>query len=258
ARLDVWAPAISTQYKGFQVEQFGSTEEIPVPDDLDYDLWLGPAPVSPYTSDRCSCFGAWHVYDNALGFIAGWGAHPLDIAQWGNDTDETAPIFYEGTGRLPEKGLFDTIESWDLHCEYANGVKMHFMDHRIAKPIVSGYRAYKEHGTTFFGSEGWISVDRGGLHASNPALLDIKLKDDDVHLYESAHQIGNFVDCIKSRKKTINPVESAVQSDMISHLGNACIRTGRPIKWDPAKEEIIGDTEAARMLDRPLRSPWQI
>ena len=257
-RMDVWAPDISTQYKGFNVERYGSEVEVPVPEDLDYDMWLGPAPKAPYTVDRCTQYGAWHIYDYALGFIAGWGAHPLDIAQWGNNTDHTAPVKYEGTGALPEKGLYDTVESWDLQCEYANGVKMHFMDHRAAEPIISGYREYKEHGTTFFGSEGWVSVDRGGLYSSNPKLPKQRIKSSEVNLYESKDQFGNFIDCVQSRDATINPVESAVQSDLISHLGNACIRSGRTIQWDAEKETIVNDAEAMNMLDRPLRSPWQL
>ena len=91
-----------------------------------------------------------------MGFIAGWGAHPLDIAQWGLDTDDTGPVRYEGTGKIPPKGsLWDTIESWDVQCEYANGVKMHFMGRRVAEPIVKAYHpAWCDHGTTFFGNQG--------------------------------------------------------------------------------------------------------
>ena len=258
-RIDAWCPAIPADYKGVDIEGYPSDTEMPVPDDLDYDLWLGPAPKAPYTDVRCTNFGAWHIYDYALGFIAGWGAHPLDIAQWGNNSDDTAPIHYEGTGTLPENSLFNTVGTWDIHCTYANGVKMHFMDEHTAAPVISGYRPPENHGTTFFGSEGWVSVNRGGgIFASDPKLLEITLKDDDVHLYESANQFGNFVDCVKSRKETINPIESAVQGDLISHLSNACVRTGRSIQWDPAKEKIIGNPEATAMLDRPLRAPWEI
>jgi hypothetical protein len=90
----------------------GSVAEEPVPADFDYDMWLGPAPRKPFNRDRClldgSPKGTFHIYDYAIGFIAGWGAHPLDIAQWGNNTDNTAPIFYEGKGELPKEGLHDT------------------------------------------------------------------------------------------------------------------------------------------------------
>ena len=255
-RMDVWAPDITTQYQGFSVPQYGSEEEVPIPEDLDFDQWCGPSPIRPYTADRCTRFGTYHLYDYALGFIAGWGAHPVDIAQWGNDTDTSAPIHYEGTGTLPEKGLFDTTEQWDIHCRYPNGVQMHFMDHRTAEPIVTSYRPYKEHGTTFFGPEGWISVDRGGLHASDRKLKKAKLRKDDQALYASDNQFANFVQCVKDRKPTINPIESAVQSDLICHLSDICVRTGRTIQWDLKQEAIVNDPDATTYMDRPMRAPW--
>jgi len=257
-RIEAWCPDISQQYDKFHVKRYGSTTPAPVPRDLDYDQWIGPAPMAPYTVDRCTKYGTYHIYDYALGFIAGWGAHPLDIAQWGNDTDDTVPVSYEGTGTIPARGLYDTISTWDIHCEYANGVKMRFMDFRTARPIVSSYREFKDHGTTFFGTKGWVSVDRGGIHASTPALLDVKIGPNDVHLYESANHFDNFVQCVKTRSRPINPVEAAVQSDIISHLSDICIRTGRSIRWDPEKEQIVGDETASRMLNRPLRSPWHL
>ena len=157
--------------------------------------------MRPYTDNRVTQWGAFHVYDYALGFIAGWGAHPLDIAQWGNGTDETAPVHYEGTGTIPTGGLFDTIAEWDVHCTYENGVKMHFMDTITAMPVVKKYfdRAI-DHGTTFHGSEGWVCVSRHDMKCSDINLRRIKLKDTDQHLYVSQEHFGNFIDCIKTRK----------------------------------------------------------
>ena len=229
------------------------------PADLDYDRWIGPAPMKPYSDLRVSTQGSYHVYDNALGFIAGWGAHPLDIAQWGNNTDETAPISYEGTGKINANTLFDSVGIWDINCQYANGVKMHFMDTSTAKPVVKEYHPDpRGHGTTFHGTEGWVSVRRGALHFSDEKLRRIKLKDSDVHLYKSGDHMGNFIDCIKSRKKPISTIEAAVQSDLISHLSNAAIRLKRPVKWDPKKEQVVGDTELAKALNRKLRAPWVV
>ena len=229
------------------------------PADLDYDRWVGPAPMKPYTDNRVTQWGTYHIYDYALGFIAGWGAHPLDIAQWGNNTDETAPVHYKGTGTIPTGGLFDTIAEWDVHCKYANGVKMHFMDQITAMPVVKKYLPdTRDHGTTFHGTEGWVSVRRGAMHVSDEKLRRIKLKDSDTHLCESKSHIGNFIDCIKTRKKPISPIEAAVQSDLISHLSNAAIRLNRPVKWDPKTEQVIGDTELARSLNRKMRSPWSV
>jgi predicted dehydrogenase len=227
------------------------------PTDLNYDRWIGPAPMKPYTDNRVTQWGTYHIYDYALGFIAGWGAHPLDIAQWGNNADHCAPVYYKGTGTIPGGGLFDTIAEWDVQCRYANGVQMHFMDRMTATPLVKKYhRDPRDHGTTFHGTEGWVSVRRGAMHVSDENLRRVKLKDTDVHLYNSGDHMANFIECIKTRKKPISPIEAAVQSDLISHLSNAAIRLGRPIKWDPVEERIIDDDTAAKSVNRKMRGPW--
>ena len=110
--VDVWVPDMSSQFSAASAPPYGATQPIDVPADLDYEMWIGPAPMKPYTADRATNFGAYHIYDYALGFIAGWGAHPLDIAQWGLGTDDSGPTHYEGTGKIPPKGsLWDSIES---------------------------------------------------------------------------------------------------------------------------------------------------
>jgi predicted dehydrogenase len=258
--VDVWSPDMSQQFGAASVPPYGSNKPIAVPADLDYEMWIGPAPMKPYTADRATNFGAYHIYDYALGFIAGWGAHPLDIAQWGLGTDDTGPIRYQGTGKIPPKGsLWDSIESWDVQCEYANGVKMHFMGHRVAEPIVKTYHpAWCDHGTTFFGTKGWINVNRAALYASDKALQKAQIKPDEKHLTDAASQAQDFVACMKSRRPTVNPLESAIRSDTISHLSDLCIRLGRPLQWDPQKEQILNDAEAARLLNRPLREPWKL
>lgn len=258
-RIEAWCPGMAAPgwYETI-AKGGGSTTPIPVPPDLDYPMWIGPAPMSPYTKDRCTEWGAYHVYDNSLGFIAGWGAHPLDIAQWGNGTDGTAPVEYEGSGEIPAEGLYNTVSDWDVLCRYANGVILRFMNTKTALPVVKAYRPFSDHGTTFFGSRGWVSVDRGGIYASRPELLEMKIRSGEIHLYESQNHYRNFVECVKSRARTVSSVEAAVQSDMVSHLSDICIRMGRKIRWDPEKEEIVGDEAASRLLDRSLRSPWRL
>jgi len=240
----------------------GSVAEEPVPADFDYDMWLGPAPHKPFNRDRCLLDGppkgTFHIYDYAIGFIAGWGAHPLDIAQWGNNTDNTAPIFYEGKGKLPKEGLHDTTLHWDINCTYENGVKLRFMSTMIAGPVVHKYRPMNDHGTTFIGDKGWVSVDRAGIYAHPSELLNIKLKPEDLHLYESNNHYANFVQCVLSRKDPISTIESAAQSDFISHLSDIVVRTGKPVKWDPKNEKIIDNPEAQRYTSRALRSPWHL
>ena len=215
--------------------------------------------MKPYSDLRVSTEGSYHIYDHALGFIAGWGVHPLDIAQWGNNTEETTPISYEGTGKINKGTMFDTIGIWDINCQYANGVKMHFMDTSTAIPVVKKYHPVpSDHGTTFHGTEGWVCVSRRGVHFSDEKLRRVRIKSNGIHLYESVNHMGNFIDCIKSRRKPISTIEAAVQSDLISHLSNAAIRLKRSIKWNPKTEQVIGDPELAKKLNRPMRSPWSV
>ncbi|MCK4872923.1 MAG: Gfo/Idh/MocA family oxidoreductase [Phycisphaerales bacterium] len=258
-RVEVWCPDASADWKDFSVPRYGSTEPEPVPDDLNYERWTGPAPLKPYNTDRVRREGSFHIYDYSLGFLAGWGAHPLDIAQWGLNMDHTSPVSYEGTGTIPTKGLLSTVEEWDVHCTYANDVALRFMSFRLAKPIVTTYRQrWSDHGTTFFGSEGWISVDRSGIEYSSPPLAEVELGPDDVRLYNSTAHDRNFLDCIKSRKPTVSPVEVAIRSDTISHLSDLCIRLNKPIKWDPDREQVIDDDAASHLLQRDMRAPWKL
>ncbi len=264
-RVDAWCPDMSSQFGSFSAPPYGSTEPAEVPADLDYDTWQGPAAERPYTVDRCQPFGAYHIHDYAIGFIAGWGAHPLDIAQWGLGTDDTGPVHYEGTGSLPPEGsLADTTETWDIHARYAGGVTLHFMGHRVAQPIVEGYRtvdgvpSFNDHGTTFFGTEGWVSIDRGSLYTSDEKLKQIRIPDDR-KLYLSDTQHGNFIDCMKSRQAPINPLETAIRSDTISHLSDIVVRSGRSLEWDPRREQIVdGRDDQVALLDRPMRAAWAV
>jgi predicted dehydrogenase len=263
--VHAWCPDASQQWEiyggkpSLSVPRYGSMRPIPVPKDLDFDLWCGPSPMRPYTADRCTPFGTYHIYDYALGFIAGWGAHPLDIAQWGLGTDHTGPLFFEGTGVLPKYGLLDTTEEWDIHCTYANGVVMRFMDERAAKAVVGRYRPrWTNHGTTFFGTEGWVSVDRSGIDFSKESLRDVKFDASAQRLYESTDHHKNFIDCVLERKQTASPLEAAIRSDTISHISDLVVRLKRPIEWDPVKEMVKGDLQAAKMLDRPMRPKWAV
>jgi glucose-fructose oxidoreductase len=254
--IHAWCTDISSQANAFN-EPGGSMKPIPIPEGFDYERWIGSAPLSPYTSDRCTSFGTYHHYDNCLGFIAGWGAHPLDIAQWGNNTDHCAPIEYYGFGTIPEDGLFRSVSSWDVWCKYHNGIKMRFMSTEIARPVVESYHPdFRDHGTTFIGTDGWVSVDRSNIYTSPPSLLNYRLKSHDIHLYESNNHQKNFIDCVKSRSQPISTVGAAAQSDYISQLSDISIRLGRKISWNPATEEIVGDDQAIRMLHRPRRAPW--
>ena len=255
--VDVWCPDTAADWNDFKVKRYGLTETQPIPEGLNYDLWTGPAPMRYYNEDRVRREGSFHVYDTSIGFIAGWGAHPLDIAQWGLDMDESGPVRYEGTGKLPEKGLLSTVEEWDIHCTYPNGVCMHFLCDRLAKDVIKYRKRWSEHGTTFHGTEGWISVDRGGIEFSDPKLAEIQLKESDEHLYVSPAHDRNFIDCVKSRKPCVSPLEAAIRSDTISHLSQLVVRTGKTIEWDPVTE-TAADPFIQSILDRPQREPYRL
>ena len=263
--VDAWCSGMRSPGSYAQVfdERFRDTVPAPVPADLDYETWIGPAPMKPYTKSRCSEWGAYHIYDYALGFIAGWGAHPLDIAQWGLDMDHTSPVVYEGKGEIPEGGLFDTVDNWDVKCRYADGVTLRFMCDRVAKDVPGlmddpRKRPFLDHGTTFWGEGGWISVSRGFLYASPKELQKVRIREGEKPVIRSSSQGGNFVESIRTRRPTINPLDSAIRSDTISHLSDIAIRLGRALHWDPAKERIIDDRGATERLDRPMREPWTI
>jgi hypothetical protein len=224
-------------------ETGGRCEPQPVPDGLDYNLWLGPAPAAPYTPDRVLGVGRWHIYDYALGFIAGWGAHPLDIAHWGYPQ---IPVEYEGVGRIPTEGLFNTIVDWDVRGRYASGAEF---------TLKTGSDL-----TTFVGTEGWVAAGRARqtLAAQPASLLRVKIKPDETHLLAEDNHYANFLNCVLSRRTPASNIDSAVQSDFMSHLGDIAIRLGRKIRWDPEKETIVGDDSAARMMRRALRVPWTV
>jgi len=227
---------------GYPATGSGSSTPQATPADLDYEIWLGPAPVTPYTNDRVVGQGRWFIYDYSIGFLGGWGAHPLDIAHWGYPH---IPVEIEGTGVIPTDGLFDTVVDWDVQGRYASGVKF-------------SLKAVNTNNTRFVGTEGWVEASRGGRNASSPALLQIKLKPDDVHLLQDNNHYRNFIQAVKTRRTPASDVDSAVQSDFISHLSDIAIRTGRKIQWDEKKEEIIGDPTGSRMMTRPMREPWTL
>ena len=226
----------------------GSTDEAPVPESLDYEMWLGPAPVTPYTKDRCKPPGTYWIYDQSIGYLGGWGAHPLDIMVWGSDADLSGPITVEGTGDVPTQGLYDCVFNWDMK------IKLGDVDF-IFKP--GGDR------TKFIGDDGWIQIRRGGdrTTASDPALLQKELDPAENRLILSKHHMGNFIEAVAKGdpEAAVTGVRHSVRSDIISHLCDIAVRADEKITWDPIKQELVGGSEKARaMLTRPMRAPWTL
>ena len=224
---------------------------MPVPDGLDYDLWLGPAPWAPYTANRVSNSHWFHISDYALGFLAGCGIHTIDMAAWGNGTDRTGPVEVEGTGEFPRDGLCDCALAWNVDLRFANGVTMNFTDGN-QNPL----------GVRFEGSDGWVFVKErhlgGTVDAEPKSLLRRPAGPDEIRLPVSNNHHQNFLECVKSRQDPVAPIEVAVRSDTLCQLSDIAMRLRRKLKWDPVKEEFVGDAEAARMMDRPMREPWRI
>ncbi len=217
----------------------------PVPAVLDYDMWLGQAPEAPYTSRRChSSFR--FIRDYCGGNLTDFGAHMLDVAQWGNNTEHTGPVSVEGQGVFPEKGLFNTAIDWNLTYEYANGVKL---------ICTSGDKIT----IRFEGSDGWVAADSVKVTASSPRVLNASISADSQPLrfcLQGEHR--DFLNSVKTRRQTYAPVEVGHRSITLAHIGNIAMLLGRKLRWDPNHERFQDDDTANSMLSRPMRSPWRL
>ncbi|MDR0705712.1 MAG: Gfo/Idh/MocA family oxidoreductase [Planctomycetaceae bacterium] len=225
----------------------GSTTEVPIPPDLGedgYEMWLGPAPKKPYTSDRCKPNGTYFIYDQSIGLLGGWGAHPLDIMVWGSDADLSGTIVVEGTGTIPTEGLYDTVYNWDMKIKLGE-VNLRFK--------TGGDR------TRFIGENGWIEVRRNGTSAGNPELLKTPIDDAIPILKVERNHYADFINGVKTRIAPASTLKDAVRSDNISHLCDIAVRTKSIVKWDPVNMKLIDPTpEQSKMLSRSLRAPWKI
>ena len=211
-----------------------------IPKGTDWDFWLGPAPERPYNEILCpkgihSHFPQWRAYrEYAGGGVADMGAHHFDIAQWALGMDHTGPVKIEPPSDGAKSGLKLT---------YANGIEMF-------------------HGgpadVTFEGSEGTLMVSRGSIKSDPASILEEEIGDDEFHVYPSNSQKRNFVDCIKSRKETICPAEIGHRTATICHLTNLGYQLGRPLNWDPVKEQFADDAEANSFLWRTPREKWDV
>lgn len=250
----------------------GDTTPMEVPENLDYDMWLGSTPTKPYTVQRvhpqegysrpgwlrCEQFGA--------GMITGWGAHHLDTAHWGMGTEYTGPIELEAEAKFPTddpsySGLWDVHGEFNVEAKYANGATM----------LISGEYP---NGIRFEGDEGWIFVTRGSgvtdsdpdsgddsnspIQASDSAILDSEIGPDEIHLYDSSEQHSNWLECIKTRAQTIAPVEVAHRSCSVCLLSHIAMKIPRKLYWDPVNERFKNDDEANSMLSRPERYRYSL
>lgn len=258
--INVWAPASRPG---------GSTDPIDPPADLDYPTWLGPAPKTPYTLGKAYDEGGswktwWYHYDYALGFIAGWGVHPLDIAYWGHPNMMQGVMELAGPGVIPEQGACNTSIAWDVKFRFADGVTMRYRGARNGGPASplndlspwqKKYGKITGHGTAFEGTDGWVLVDRGQIRTSPENLVETKFGDGDLRLIKSSNHARNFLDAVKSRKPAICPIEDAVQADILCHISDIATRLGRQLRWDGQKERFVDDEQAnQRLKHRPAKA----
>jgi myo-inositol 2-dehydrogenase/D-chiro-inositol 1-dehydrogenase len=244
----------------------GDEPEMLLPENLNYDMWLGSTPKVFYTEKRvhpqkdysrpgwlrCEQFGS--------GMITGWGAHHIDIAHWAMGTEFTGPVEIEGKAEFPKSGLWNVHGDFDVHAKYANGVTMH-----ISSKHPNGVR--------FEGEDGWLFVCRGdvkvtasdpsandpnnqALKASDPNILKSPVSSNDIQLYNSPEQHLNWLECIRSRKQPIAPAEVGHRSCSACLLSHISMKLPRKLYWNPDKEQFINDDEANKMLSRPQRKPY--
>ncbi len=224
---------------------------MPIPEELDYEMWLGPAPVAPYTVNRVhdphkyDRPGWMRVHDYCEGMITNWGAHLNDIAQWGNGTDRTGPVEVEGTGKYPRDGLWEVLLGFEVRYKYANGVQLFY---NTSRPYVR-----------FEGSEGWIEADyeKRTVTAQPQSILDSPLNSDEIHL-PLKDEKRDFIDAVKTRGPTLADAEMAQRTTSLCQIGHIAIQVGHKLHWDPQAERFTNDDAANRLLGRPMRSPWSL
>lgn len=237
--------------------QVPNQPEQPVPEGFDYEMWLGPAPWAPHCELRCTRQFTL-LYDYSLGCVGGaWGVHDADIAQWAMDADDSGPIEVEGTGQFPRDGFFDTAPAFEVEHRYANGVRLIFADWMTARkhaPQMSRIRM----GMFFEGTEGWIVVSREGIYTHPDRLARTVFGSSDIRLERSDDHRRNFLDAVRKRTRPISHIGAAMRSDTVCHQADIAMRLGRRLRWDPVREEFIGDAQANRMLVRPMRQPWHL
>jgi predicted dehydrogenase len=250
-RADVWLPA------GMRGGPFRSK---PVPAGLDWDFWQGQAPSVAYMPERCHLyFRYW--YDYSGGTITDWGAHHNDIAYWAIGI--LAPSHVESRSLSePVFGGYTTIADYEVNYTYANGIRINLRSTET-ETLFGTVKDPKNpknqrNGIRFVGSDGWIWVNRDGISASDPQLLKTPLPENAVRLYESKNHMGNFFDCVRSRKLPICDVETGHRSATMCHLAAISLRTGFKLNWDSAQEKFVGwhSGVANHYLSREMRKPY--
>jgi len=234
-------PSYQRRYKGPLAPE-------PVPDGLDWEMWLGPAPWKPYNRGHMDWPGWYLIWDYCAGFIVNWGVHHLDIAHWGCPRLAEQPFELACKADYRNDGFCDNVSGWQAQFVYPGGLRMLYSD--TGHPYEQGCR--------FEGDEGWVHVNRRGIKAEPASLLDVKLRPSDAHLHASSHHQADLVECIKTRRDPVAPVEAGHRASYFGMIADIAARVQRKVRWDPAAERFADDPEATRLLARPMRAPWTL
>lgn len=222
--------------------------EMPVPPELDYERWQGPAPRAPYTEkrvhkpksyDRPGWMRCLYYCD---GMVTNWGTHLNDLAQWGNGTDRSGPVEVEGRGVYPPADSFwNVLLSFEIQYRYANGVRLYY---KIDQPYVR-----------FEGSEGFIHAEYGKPLVAEPAsILKAQLGPNAVRFPLKSDK-QDWIDAVKTRGRTLEDAEVGHRTTSLCHLGHIAIQTGKRLEWDPQRERFANYEAANDYIARPIHAP---
>jgi len=236
-----------------EAEPVAAQPVMPVPDELDYARWLGPAPDAPYTEKRVharhnlSARPGWMIIrDYCDGIIGNWGTHLLDIVQWGHNSELTGPAEIEGRGEFhPAGGLSDVLRAFAVTYRYADGVELEYQ--MTGRPAVR-----------FEGDDGWIeAVWNKGVAAEPRAIIEQPFGPNELRLPLLNEKL-DFIRSVKHRTPTLIPAEVGHRTNTLCHLGLIAIQLGQKLTWNPQREEFVGHEAANQLRDRPLRAPWRL
>jgi predicted dehydrogenase len=223
-------------------------EQAPVPPTLAWDLWQGPALEKPYRKG-VENYNWYFLRDYCAGWIQSWGVHHLDIALWGAPALIASTLEIEGTATFLPEGDADVSFGWKVNMRTPDGLVMEFYDDG-ASPV--------GHGVRFEGDKGWVQVDRGRIWAEHKSVLDVVIKPNEEHLYVSRHHMGNFIECIRTRRQPVATAEDCQAATAVSLAADIASRAGRKLVWDCKAEKFVGDEVSNRGLVRVVRKEWSV
>ena len=257
-RATAWAPG------GGLDRHIGYFNPMSVPEGLDYDRWLGPAPKAPYTADRVHRDGSFFINDYSIGFLGGWGAHPLDILVWALKDKLKADCIVNASGeiRWPEGSMYNNINIWDSLLKYDNGPEVRFMSQDLAKPVVMDHLSdYRQNGTLFEGTKAWMSLSRTYAESDNPeinlAINNFPKRDFGLDGDRGTHFL-EFARLIKGELDSYMDVDDAILSDSISHFTNVAVRQQQEITWDAVAGKLRNNPEGDKLMNRDHRQEYSV